>query len=115
MEENWQASAESGPAGRKRKAGEGAGAPGPAKAAKAGAQQWVSWKDLHGNVFLAEKPEQVKENPARAEGNAESDEEDDVMIVKVTSVNGADPQFAWPSMDSFDVSNNCNVQIPLPP
>ena len=80
-----QASAESDPS-RKRRALKCAGAPGPAKAA---ADEWVSWKDVHGNVFLAEKTKPMKDEPARAERHAESDDEDDVIIVKITSVNGA--------------------------
>ena len=32
----------------------------------------------------------VEDEPGRAEQDAESDEEDHVIIVKVTSVNGAD-------------------------
>jgi hypothetical protein len=90
MERNSQASAAPDPASRKRQASESAGAPGPAKAAKAAAQEWVSWKDVDGRLFLAEKPVRVEDEPGRAEQDAESDEEDHVIIVKVTSVNGAD-------------------------
>ena len=74
------------PASRKRRAGESAGERQPAKAAKA-AQEWVSWRDVQGSVFLAEKQVQVEHEPGRAERGAESDGED-VVIVKVTSVNG---------------------------
>ena len=64
---------------------------GPLKKAKAAASQgWVAWKDGDGNEFLAERPVQIKDEAGSEERDPESDEEDDVTILKVTSVNGED-------------------------
>ena len=76
---------------RKRGAEAEASSQGPAKAARSGqdpaaSQGWVCWKDGDGNAFLAEGPLRI---PGSAGKAAESDEED-VTILKVTSVHGVD-------------------------
>lgn len=76
---------------RKRGTEKAASGQGPLKKAKAAAfQGWVAWKDGDGNEFLAERPVRIKDKAGSKAQDPESDQEDDVTILKVTSVNGKD-------------------------
>ena len=96
---------------RKRGAETEASGQGPAKAARSGqgpaaaAPGWVRWKDGDGNAFLVERPLRIQTLNRdllpefdmvlvsmcmrnHVEGNAAESDEEDVTILKVTSVHG---------------------------